>query len=422
MRSHAHAAAPAALLTIALLGACGGDGSTNPLTGFDPDATVHTVAILTSIVPDSDAIASLELAAPTLTGAPAAAVAPQPQDHLGLFGGAALPLLRRTAGLAASATAIPAELLGQTLVYSPNTTGYTVDDAATGAPIDGVRVVYYSIEPFGQPALPLDSLGYMDITEQSTDATAAVRIQVVRTSGGTPLTISDFVAGHSATATETVDHITLEGYVANGNQQTDVAVIEDFAEAGSDQIATFHITLSDAASSESVDFIEKDSVTVAGSSESDLTLTVDGDEGLMVLDVIGTPSGTVFRLDGTVEFDGTVVANIGGTTPTPSFSNPDGSALPSSDRSSLLNLWVAVGVVFQYGFDLVSQLFLIALSHGWDSRWALVAMIRRGRSPHCCMPRAAAMKPRSIGSSRSSTMSCVGWPGASCAGSGPATP
>lgn len=361
MRSHADAAAVAALSAIALLlSGCGSNSSTNPLTGFDPAATVQTVAALTSITPDTDAIGSLQLVDTAFRAVTSATVVPMSGERVGMFGMALLLKLQRAAALAPAAVSLPASFLGKTLIYDPSMSGYKVDDTATGAPTDGVRLIYYSIEPTGQPVLPLDSLGYIDLTEQSTASTKALRMQVLQTSGGTPLIVADYDLEHSATASSTADHVTLQGYVTDGSDQIDIDLSEDFAEVGTDAILAFVTTLKNGATGESVEFTERDSITATGGGKDVVQLTVDGDEGTMVFDATGTPSGSSFLLDGTITFGGTEVATIGGTSVSPSFANPDGSSLPSTDQARLRQLWVALSVVFEYGFSRVSQLFLIA--------------------------------------------------------------
>ena len=94
-------------------------------------------------------------------------------------------------------SAIPAALLGQTLVWNLVTEAYEVSEI-TGAPANGVRFRLYTIDELtGLPADPLDYVGYADLTREGTASNPAARLAVrtvagvklleyVATVGGTP--------------------------------------------------------------------------------------------------------------------------------------------------------------------------------------------------------------------------------------------
>lgn len=79
-----------------------------------------------------------------------------------------------------SASAIPAAVLGKTLVWDLATQSYELSDPAiAGAPANGVRFRLYAMDPeLGVPADPLVYVGYVDLTREGTQSNPAARLAV----------------------------------------------------------------------------------------------------------------------------------------------------------------------------------------------------------------------------------------------------
>ncbi len=80
-------------------------------------------------------------------------------------------------------SAIPAALLGRTLVWNPTTQEYVLSDI-TGAPANGVRFRLYQIDPVtGLPANPLVYIGYVNVSREGTVSSPVARLAVFSTNG-----------------------------------------------------------------------------------------------------------------------------------------------------------------------------------------------------------------------------------------------
>lgn len=276
-----------------------------------------------------------------------------------LFGGTTAlmlenPVLMDVRGLETgrepAADVIPPEYLGMTLEWDEGQMSYVVSDAA-GAPADGVRVIYYAIDPMtGQPASPLNALGYVDLRDLSTAEADILGLTVVRTSGDEDVTLADYTMELSFTWTQSSFDfdVASAGFLSNGTDQlnfdlsqslsaTETLVTIDQAYTlgleGTDQAMSFTATVTADPSAQSED---------PGTIEAVATIT--NGEQTVVMDV----SYANNALDGTIAHNGVIVVLMGGDLDEPTFTDPEGNPLTQQQMEALQDLWDAIGDMFEF--------------------------------------------------------------------------
>jgi predicted small lipoprotein YifL len=271
----------AMLLSLALAG-CGKD--TGP-SEFDPQGTTADVAeahdAFVSTQASSFAAIGTDIST-VLNGAPivassAALISPRPSAasarYARLLPGAA-PRIQ------ASVAAIPSEVLGSTFAWDEETDTYAATDLS-GAPSNGVRFLLYAIDPVTlRPVEPVVEVGYVDVTDQSTAATAAFRVKVVDGS----VVYLDYSV--SATGTESSGLITVSGYASNGSARANFNLKNTISQNSGGLLLSLDYRLSVPTRKVSLDW----TATFANLSASEVAVTLDF--------VIAGPNGSV-RLVGT---------------------------------------------------------------------------------------------------------------------------
>lgn len=181
-------------------------------------------------------------------------------------------------GVIAAAVEIPAGLLGQTVVFdnSEQGQGWVVDSARTGAPANGVRIIWYSIDSAGNLIQPLTEQGYVDLTDEDDGTGSRIGIEMVATAGSGNTVLADFTERLDSTSTGT-------------------AAVTDFQAAGFFRGA-----------GETVDFsvdYEVSTDTLSGDSDILIAVTLDGTEGVYTLQIDGTESGSDGAIDQAITAD-----------------------------------------------------------------------------------------------------------------------
>lgn len=325
------------------------DSGTGPSANFDPQATATSVdAVVAAFQANGDALASMNLA----TQALGASVV---NDMLPREPGQILPSPQAAQSIVKDLTVqaiFPSNALGVTFVYDTAQAMYVPSDQ-TGAPTNGVRVIYYAMDPItNKPAQPLNALGYVDLTDESTPASVRLGIAIVQT-GATDVTLADYYIDVATTQTQTDASIQLSsvGYVSNGTDQLDFDLSETLtlsSTSGMQVTMDYQASLAD--QDISVRFQGTGTTDSQGLSTLNITFTLQNGADKLVLDVTITGDTTV---EGTLAFNGKTVMNLSGTTDNPTFTKADGSALTQSDMTALQNLWNSVGDLFNF----VGELF-----------------------------------------------------------------
>ena len=110
---------------------------------------------------------------------------------------------------------IPATYWGHVFVWDATTSQY-IDGAATGGPATGVRFTLYALDPLtGQPATPLNPIGWADLTDESTNT--QFKLGVLVADGTT--TYADYVVSATTTASSLLADAT--GYITDGTHRLD---------------------------------------------------------------------------------------------------------------------------------------------------------------------------------------------------------
>jgi predicted small lipoprotein YifL len=334
----------AALMLIAGIAACG--DSTGPEDFSPSDANAKAEAVL-SAVSGNSALASLAVLGPYIQFSAAQAalsVAPfDPTEPQTTTTAARLQAIRAAGpsfGSSGSLALFPQDLLGMTLVFNTQTSSYEVDDARSGAPADGVRLILYAVDPIlGQLVTPLNEIGYLDLIDVSTVSVDA--LQLVAVIGTT--TYLDYTA--SVTQTTSSATVAAEGYLSDGTHQVD-----------------FDLSLSASISAVSLDYLLsaggnsvrlEGTLTGGGDDNVDVRLTVQGDGDTVVLTYTVTPS----TLSGEITYNGDVAIDISGTPDSPVFARPDGTPLTQQE----LNALQALGDIVEEIFDAFDNLLGPAL-------------------------------------------------------------
>lgn len=258
----------------------------------------------------------------------------------------------------AAADIFPPELpLGTTFEWSEVEGSYVPGDLP-GAPEDGIRIIYYAVDPFtGVPASPLNPLGYVDLRDLSTVDSDRLAVMVVSTSGETDVTLADYYLDLSYTVTQstlTID-VTGVGYLSNGVDQlnfdvsqhlsgtdTEITVAQDYslALANTDKAVSFTASMTLDPQSQSGEPQSMDAVAVIEGNGQSVRLELSWDGS---------------ALGGALYYNNAPVVMIAGTLDQPTFSSANDEPLTQEQVNALQAVWSAIGEVF----DFVDEVFSV---------------------------------------------------------------
>lgn len=347
----------ATMLMFGLVVACSdstGPEDFNANNAEEVAASVETVA--ETMAAPEDAFKSLELAMGFLGGAGAFnAVAEIRPGHV-----ASAAAWRELTELDPAAF-FPSNHLGVTFVYHHGE-GHYIPSDRTGAPENGIRVIYYAMDPITErPAEPLVELGYIDLTDESMPSSERLGILVVSTSGDADVTLADYYLDLSWTETQTSFSVTGEavGFLSDGTNQLDFDLSQTLSGSEVDGLSmSMDHTLSLPNQDVSVNVIASAGVSFETEelSDLDITFTIQHGDNEVVLDATVAFTDLGETIDGSITFNGEVVANISGSTEHPTFTRPDGTELSTQEVEALRRIFEAVGDLF----DFVENIFSAA--------------------------------------------------------------
>jgi hypothetical protein len=350
MRVPQYATRSLATLALAALAAgCGGD-STSPDAPFDPEGTSADVSAMQSAFnsPATDGFAAATEAIGGVLGESQAAAAVRAMPTRSLVTGGksaarhygaklASAYMRPTGGIrpTMAAAAIPAEYVGVTFIYNPETDQYEPSELA-GAPDNGVRFLVYAVNAIsGEVIEPLVEVGYADIQATQTSNSVAVRIELV--SGD--VTFLDYTVGASASSSAIT--LSVSGFVSNGDD-------------------TVNFDLDNVLTSNSIELDYTLTVPTRGGFRIDFEGEGTGSSATASLEARG-PHGTV-SVEGSetngsgtyqVEVNGEEFATITTTTGQPPvITGADGQPLTEEEQTALASIYL----IFLQGFDFFEDL------------------------------------------------------------------
>lgn len=313
------------LVLALMVTACGEDA-----TGVDPefDSAVTAEAM-------AEMMAASEEMAPALAGMQAAS-ALFSETSMGTLladGGVLSPESARRLmdGTGTAASYIPPEHHGVTFVWS-DPEGYVASDE-TGAPANGVRIIYYAVDPVtGAPALPLNALGHVDLSDESTEAMDRLAIEVVSDAIGT---VASYAVESSFTFTQSSMeiHTASAGFLSNGEARLNFDFGLDMAFTETSMTLTQDYSMGLDGTAMGVSFLldfEGDPETETGTLA--MLVTINDGSSEVVFDVTSEDGES---MDGEVRYQGVVVAIIGGTPDNPTFTSPSGQPLAPEDLAGL---------------------------------------------------------------------------------------
>jgi len=349
MRMRRHAAL-VGLFTFGVLAGC--SDSSGPDTDFDAADAEQIAAevenVASAVEAPDDALQSLQLASAALgfgAGFDVAAaipgeyrIAPAALWEIGSIGPAAL---------------IPSNYLGVTFVWDETEQWYVPSDR-TGAPANGVRVVYYAMDPVTEmPVSPLQELGYVDLADEGTAESERLGITVVSTSGDSNVTLADYYLDISweETATSFTVNASAVGFISDGTNQLDFDLNQSVSGSETSGLSlTMDHTLSLPGQDVSVNFTASGTFDLQTEEMGDLdvTFTIQNGADTMVLEATVSTANGSETIEGTIKYNGEVVANISGSPENPTFTKPDGTELTQQEVAALERIFEGISNVFEF--------------------------------------------------------------------------
>ncbi len=334
-----------ALAAMLSLAAC--KDSTSP-AAFDSASLDTQLQALSSTVDGNAAFQSLLALSgyfPTL-GAPPVFTATLPA----VAGSATVSPLARSAAVAHllprandMAALFPANVLGKTIVWNPDSGHYVVDQLVTGAPATGVRIRLYSVDQFsGGPVLPLQILGYVDLTDQST-ASADI-LGVTLKLGAT--TVADYAITRVKNTNSA--SLTIVGYITAGDGSGRTDFNHSLAVTGA--TLTWNSNLHNTTTAVLLQ-IQGDTL---GNGSELLRLTHNGN----ALEFNGTAT-TGGDFGGQLNYNGSLIATVSVVNGQPTFTGANGHNLSVSDQNHLTAIMAGMELVVLETFTGLLAPFLV---------------------------------------------------------------
>lgn len=319
------------------LAACG--DSTGPAGEFDPTAESVDVTALSDAVATNPALQSMNVLGDAIGATFAVlplpldpAIASQPSTLKKLS--EQMSALRAAVGVGSFqlSAVIPENLWGRTYVYDPLTNGYVWDPGRTGAPGTGVRFILYAVDPiFGQVVQPLQEIGYIDITDETTTTTD--QIHIVAVIGAVTHVDYRLIASFTTTS----GTIRAVGFISNGSQQLNFDIRIQANQDGSLVLDYLLHSPSDNVRLHLVTNFQFDSATETLTVS--LTFEIRSARGTALWTLTITESPTGSSLSGEVRFNGRRVVVISGTPQGPVFTKADGTELTAEELQALQGLF-----------------------------------------------------------------------------------
>ena len=340
------------------LGACSDDS--NPPTGLDPEFPGDEIASdldQTMAAFDASAQANSFLVGALMSLAEYGFVFEPATGSAAVVQSRQVGELRGVS-LVQSNVTIPSDVLGKTFVYSATTGDWEVDESRTGAPANGVRVIWYPTDGVGTP-LPQAENGYFDLTDEDGDGLSRLGVEIVSTSSGN-ITLADYTVGFGSTetGTEQTERYVAEGFVRGAERQVDFQIDGESSISGEtgDETGSFDMSFQSAETTYDFDLTQ----TFAGDTgvyEERLTVTFTRDGVATEMDIAFSGTESASEGSGTLSHDDVVIAHI-----VPqgegefAFTNPDGEPFGQAAQAQLGRV---VNALFVSGFYMLLSIPLL---------------------------------------------------------------
>lgn len=321
---------PAFVLAAGLAaGACGSDA--NKPEDVDPQVVSNGMSGLTSSFSSNLAFQSLRGLSGSFgfTAAAAAVRATAPWVPGAARDFALTPAQRRALlqfslhGPSGAQAIFPVDVRGKTFVWDTTLNKYAVNPTLTGAPANGVRFVLYLMGDtvLGRPRVPLQTVGAVDLTDQSTDLSNKLGVQVKY--------LSQVIADYTIAGTLTTGGLTLraQGYLTDGVTRLD-----------------FDLSMTLSASTLGVNYTLSGSNGFAATLQVTVGLQTNGGTVLWRVTNAGNTvevnlTGTGSTVTGQILFNGGVVATVTGNGDNPTITGSGGLPLTAQDLQALQRIF-----------------------------------------------------------------------------------
>lgn len=320
-------------LALVVFMAAGCDGSTEPEDVLADFNATEITGVMESFTAPVEASAEANAILGNFFYSVMSGFAFDRESAIARFGDSRIQSFVRTMGFRTQAE-IPAQLLGRTFVWNTAETRWVADEARTGAPADGLRVIWYALDDLGEIAMPLAERGYIDVRDVSTTALERLAVEAVRTVGGS-LTVADYIYGYGYTdnGVDWTEQVVLEGTFTDGTQSADVAMYLN--DAGNwttgDETYAWMLSFDGLAGSYTWEVEgDWDGTSEADSGTFDVTVNTDGVATVLALEFFATADGS-----GTLSHGGVVVANVTMANEDFVLSKPGGGSFTTEQNTQL---------------------------------------------------------------------------------------
>jgi hypothetical protein len=231
---------------------------------------------------------------------------------------------------------IPAEFLGNTLVYNFDHLEWMVDEDAAARPANAVRVTWYPLT--GSSVTSQETRGYVDLTRLTDPTLERVHVAVVRT-GTSPANLTDYFLRYGTSQAGGVEthRFEADGTVSDGSRTVDLALQEITSETQAGAVsATLNLSLSDAG----IAYTAVMDASLAETAEAVnlvMTVVLDGATTRVELDVHEV-TGQTSTGTGEVRHNGVKVADITIAGAQMNFIRPSGGSFGTAQSTRLGHL------------------------------------------------------------------------------------
>ena len=247
--------------------------------------------------------------------------------------GAHVRVARRPAPTAAiisgTQALFPSNVLGKTLEWDTASSAYVIG-TMTGAPANGLRILLYVADDIsGVPLKPLSVLGYVELTDLSTAQVNQVGVLLKLA--------STTVAQYTVTAILGTNSGSVEakGFMKDGTATHQVTFdLLDVASPDTTLTFTNDLAGDDGGAIHVV-------VTAPSSNNDNVLARISKGGNSLELNVTGAIGNPFAQLSGTVKYNGTTVANVGGGVLSPSITGINGRTLTPTETAALLSIFTS---------------------------------------------------------------------------------
>ncbi|MSR05908.1 MAG: hypothetical protein EXR93_02375 [Gemmatimonadetes bacterium] len=305
-----------ALLLATLLTGCGDGLGTE---SFDPMASSQKAQQAFGIVTSNPAVQDFAALSGAFTWTGAPPLLPSP-----LSPASASPM-----------DILPATALGKTFTYNPQTGKYA-SSGQPGAPANGVRYLLYKVDNTTKAiVLPAESVGYLDLTNETTPSPNSLGIKAVVNN----ITVLDYKA--TGTASGASISLTAKGNVANATGQLAFDLSQNHVPTTGIKV-DYKVT----APTPDVSIQVVLSAPPGSGVKSTVTLTVTEGRNKLEVNAIGNDAA----VEGSVRYNKSTLAKISGSGANPVFTGQGGRQLSAQDLEGLKTLFAFVDELFD-GID-----------------------------------------------------------------------